>query len=30
MILAYIGNLTAALVSIGLLIGTMRYTRRQS
>lgn len=30
MILAYIGNLTAALVSIGLLIGTLRYTRRAS
>ena len=28
MILAYIGNLTAALVSIGLLVGTLRFTRR--
>jgi len=28
MILAYIGNITAALVSIGLLVGTLRYTRR--
>ena len=30
MILAYIGNLTAALVSIGLLVGTLRFTRRAS
>ena len=30
MILAYIGNLTAALVSIGLLVGTMRFTRRST
>ena len=28
MILDYIGNATAALVSIGLLVGTLRYTRR--
>ncbi|PRQ03216.1 hypothetical protein ENSA7_53570 [Enhygromyxa salina] len=28
MILAYIGNLTAALVSIGLLVGTLRFTSR--
>ena len=28
MILAYIGNLTVALVSIGLLVGTLRFTRR--
>jgi hypothetical protein len=28
MILAYIGNITAALISIGLLVGTLRYTRR--
>ena len=30
MILAYIGNLTAALISVGLLVGTMRFTRRAS
>jgi hypothetical protein len=30
MILAYIGNITAALVSIGLLVGTLRFTRRTS
>lgn len=30
MLLAYIGNFTAALVSIGLLVGTLRYTRRVS
>ncbi len=30
MILAYIGNLTAALVSVGLLVGTLRFTRRAS
>jgi hypothetical protein len=30
MILAYIGNATAVLVSIGLLVGTLRYTRRAS
>jgi hypothetical protein len=28
MILAYVGNITAALVSIGLLVGTLRFTRR--
>lgn len=28
MILAYIGNVTAALISIGLLVGTLRFTRR--
>ena len=28
MILAYIGNLCAALVSVGLLVGTLRFTRR--
>jgi hypothetical protein len=30
MILAYIGNPTDVLVSIGLLVGTLRYTRRIS
>lgn len=30
MTLAYIGNITAALVSIGLLVGTLRFTRRAS
>lgn len=30
MILAYIGNLTAVLVSVGLLVGTLRFTRRAS
>jgi hypothetical protein len=30
MIFAYIGNITAALVSIGLLVGTLRFTRRTS
>jgi hypothetical protein len=30
MILVYIGNITAALVSIGLLVGTLRFTRRVS
>jgi len=30
MILAYLGNITAALVSIGLLVGTLRFTRRAS
>ncbi len=28
MILAYIGNICAALVSTALLIGTLRFTRR--
>ena len=30
MILAYIGNISAALVSIGLLVATLRFTRRVS
>lgn len=30
MILAYIGNLTAVLVSVGLLVGTLRFTRGAS
>ncbi len=30
MILAYIGNISAALVSIALLVGTLRFTRRAS
>ncbi|EDM80535.1 hypothetical protein PPSIR1_42029 [Plesiocystis pacifica SIR-1] len=28
MLLATIGNITAALISIGLLVGTMRFTRK--
>jgi hypothetical protein len=28
MILAYIGNISAALVSVGLLVATLRFTRR--
>jgi len=28
MIFAYIGNLTAVLVSVGLLVGTLRFTRK--
>lgn len=30
MIAYYLGNLCAALVSVGLLVGTLRYTRRAS
>jgi hypothetical protein len=30
MILAYIGNISAALVSVGLLVATLRFTRRVS
>jgi hypothetical protein len=30
MVLAYIGNITAALVSVGLLVGTLRFTSRPS
>jgi hypothetical protein len=26
--IAYFGNICAALVSVGLLVGTLRYTRR--
>lgn len=28
MILAYIGNISAALVSVALLVATLRFTRR--
>lgn len=30
MMIAYFGNIFAALVSVGLLVGTLRYTRRAS
>ncbi len=30
MMIAYFGNIIAALVSVGLLVGTLRYTRRAS
>lgn len=28
MTIAYFGNLCAALISVGLLVGTMRFTRK--
>jgi hypothetical protein len=28
--IAYFGNIVAALVSVGLLVGTLRFTRRAS
>ncbi len=28
--IVYLGNICAALVSVGLLVGTLRYTRRTS
>jgi hypothetical protein len=30
MMTAYLGNLCAALVSVGLLVGTLRFTRKLS
>jgi hypothetical protein len=30
MLLSFLGNLSAALVSVGLLVATLRFTRRLS